>query len=684
MTSTQAGAPSAAAGRPWGAMLVGFGAALVGMNLAVVRPMATQISSLEQRIEKLASGVEEMVGQTENARQQGSLLGKLVDNSRKLKLANDALARIESQQRQLELDGNNVDVGLRALDRMAELGDKVLRAANQAQAAGELMAPIGKLHEQLVDGQKLTRDAQSAWNEVAILRGQVLAQESKTAAAFAGMKQVDANIEAAAGDAQKQLSAVEKVLAKLHKLAENGISAEKVTEQFSRLMNMMFAVGDKVAPAEAALAKSLAAHDEAVRVAIRASEAGESLSRLDEAVPAVLERAEAAEAALAKSFAIHDEAVRVSIRASEAGESLSRLDESIPAVLDRAEAAERTLERAMALHARQAESVSAVIAGEKGLDALVSLADAVSAAGPRPDAHASLDSLADLQEKLLDRAPLAELSRTHLDQLLGMEAVLRDHTNLPEAIESIELLTQMEERFVEAAPVFSHVRDWMSEVVLLEGPVQRAVDALRPIQEMADVRRMSPQELRQAARTLLGERGAQKLARQPKIESALPEIAPLHAAPLPAAPIEATPPAEAVRDLNLPSAPAIEAVKEAPAAEVSAPAVKEEAAKEEAAPAMKVEAAPAAAVEAASEAKVEAPAAVEVKVEAAPAAEAVKVEAPAAVEANVDAPAAEAAKEEAPAAPAKDEPSVNESAAAESAALIVGETDFAGEARLDD
>ena len=116
--------------------------------------------------------------------------------------------------------------------------------------------------------------------------------------------------------------------------------------------------------------------------------------------------------------------------------------------------------------------------------------------------HQRLDRLVDLKDAVLAE-PGTELAQEKLDELVALkDTVLANASTTPEAIEAIEQTIDLNEQFQTAARSFKHIRRWMTEVVMMEPTIQRAMRTLEPITELGSLRRMSRDELKQVARTL--------------------------------------------------------------------------------------------------------------------------------------------------------------------------------------
>ncbi|MEX2558586.1 MAG: hypothetical protein WD403_01670 [Pirellulales bacterium] len=130
-------------------------------------------------------------------------------------------------------------------------------------------------------------------------------------------------------------------------------------------------------------------------------------------------------------------------------------------------------------------------------------------------ASEALDELLTMRGRLQDEASDVDSASTRLDGLLSLkDQVIGQTGDLAEAIESLETSADVQRQFVAASQSFDQMRRWMAEIVLLEPTFQRLIDSLKPLGELANLRRLSPAELRHAARAIADQR-AMRTAQPP-------------------------------------------------------------------------------------------------------------------------------------------------------------------------
>jgi len=134
----------------------------------------------------------------------------------------------------------------------------------------------------------------------------------------------------------------------------------------------------------------------------------------------------------------------------------------------------------------------------------------------RPErAREALDELIKIRERLYGQADSLAAAQTSLDGLLSLkDQVLAQTGDLADAVETLELTSDLHNQLQDAMRQFEGVRRWLVEIVLIEPTVERTMNALKPLADLANLRRLSPVELRQAARVVAGERAA-RFAKKP-------------------------------------------------------------------------------------------------------------------------------------------------------------------------
>ena len=118
-------------------------------------------------------------------------------------------------------------------------------------------------------------------------------------------------------------------------------------------------------------------------------------------------------------------------------------------------------------------------------------------------AHVALTDLLDIRDTIVAQESEIAKSQATLEDLVQLkDDVLAQTDSIGDAIVTLERTTDLTDQFREASQSFDDVRRWLSDVILMEPTVRRAMDALEPLTELGNLRRVSADELRQAARVV--------------------------------------------------------------------------------------------------------------------------------------------------------------------------------------
>ena len=135
-------------------------------------------------------------------------------------------------------------------------------------------------------------------------------------------------------------------------------------------------------------------------------------------------------------------------------------------------------------------------------------------------AREALDELVEIRERLHGQTENLAAAQAGLDGLLSIkDRILARTADLADAVETLELTSDLHRQLQDSIRQFEGVRRWLVEIVMLEPTVERTMNALKPLADLANLRRLNPAELRHAARAIVGERTARLAEKKPAIES---------------------------------------------------------------------------------------------------------------------------------------------------------------------
>lgn len=209
--------------------------------------------------------------------------------------------------------------------------------------------------------------------------------------------------------------------------------------------------------------------------------------------------------------------------ARRALESLIELESRALAEQETARQAAETFAEIRQLHKDMVAGADQAAQARDAGEQLVAIKEAILCGNDfeRPErAREVLDELIKIRERLYGQADSLAAAQAGLDGLLSLkDQVLAQTGDLADAVETLELTSDLHNQLEDAMRQFEGVRRWLVEIVLIEPTVERTMNALKPLADLANLRRLSPVELRQAAKIVAGERSARFAKKPDAIES---------------------------------------------------------------------------------------------------------------------------------------------------------------------
>jgi hypothetical protein len=139
---------------------------------------------------------------------------------------------------------------------------------------------------------------------------------------------------------------------------------------------------------------------------------------------------------------------------------------------------------------------------------LVALKDQVLAgAANADDARTQANRMLLLQEELAKHAEQSSEAFHSLDGLVAMQDRLVEQAPaIADAIQNLELISDFQGEFGAQLQTLDRMRESLMQIILMESTIGRVARVLEPLVEIANVRRLSSDELREAARAILENR----------------------------------------------------------------------------------------------------------------------------------------------------------------------------------
>lgn len=152
---------------------------------------------------------------------------------------------------------------------------------------------------------------------------------------------------------------------------------------------------------------------------------------------------------------------------------------------------------------------------EENAERLIVLKDDVAGHGDRLlTAEQNAERLIALQDQLVSDERLQFFAAaSNVERLIRIQAEIAAQTDdLVESITALEVLDDFQTEFNDQAAKVQEMRRRLTELVLLQTTIEQALEAVEPISELGNLRRLDPAEIQEAARMILDQRRA-RLAR---------------------------------------------------------------------------------------------------------------------------------------------------------------------------
>ncbi len=178
------------------------------------------------------------------------------------------------------------------------------------------------------------------------------------------------------------------------------------------------------------------------------------------------------------------------------------------------------------LKAQLAVNGADLAAARSTADELLSLKDQIVAKGQDTEAaRTNANRLFVLQDELKSQGATLPDAFSTLDRLVEIKDKLVDQTPaVADAVQNLEILSDFQEEFGEQIRALGRMREGLMQIVIMEGTLGKVAKILEPLSQIANVRRLSDRELREAARSILENRST-RISSKPDAPRHLPNEA---------------------------------------------------------------------------------------------------------------------------------------------------------------
>lgn len=288
------------------------------------------------------------------------------------------------------------------------------------------------------------------------------------------LDRLDAGVRKVAGEADAARDANEL----LGLLAEQGRRTESAAESLDQMRRLHQRLEDESAEARLALESFAALKAEADRAALQAREA---------------------QARQQQMLAAHQQSLEALGQVVADWEALQqRLAESAPI----GKYAQQVSDDLLAMQADLLCRGGDTAAAKAALDELLAIHDELDSQGGLDRSQQRMQQLVALRRQIDGEEGLAQAQRRLGDLIHLKDEVLSQTGDLATAIETIELAGDLHEQLGEVIPTLQQFRTWMTEILVMQPTLERAMTALRPLTELGNLRRLSVEQLRQVAENM--------------------------------------------------------------------------------------------------------------------------------------------------------------------------------------
>ncbi len=401
-----------------------------------------------------------MAGQTEKARQTGSLLANLVEQRRHVhdaaRLLDDVAAlapRVEGAEAELARTETTIAA-------LATTQARIGTAARETAQASRVLGQVEQIVRNLVESDELSCHASAAWDAMADLRTAVLAHEDQTPRAA------------------KSLADVQRVQQKLAAEAPRLATAQQALNELAALRRDVFNTACKSHAARTALAG-------VERVFGQLAQLGDATQ---------------------SSQAVVGDWMVIQEQLAESGPLVERTARIVCDLLDMAHSTvdqTQTVDRAWEVHEAASQLTAAVLAqGELTQRAAGAFAE-----------------LADVQLRLVESTRNQVMAERALgDALQLQDTLLGEADHFAQAVRTLEAWVDLNDQFAEMAGLIEDLRRSTNEVILLRPAIERAFQTIRPLLELTDLRRVTPEDIKRMVSAMSRQRdaGSPRVAQNPE------------------------------------------------------------------------------------------------------------------------------------------------------------------------
>jgi hypothetical protein len=203
---------------------------------------------------------------------------------------------------------------------------------------------------------------------------------------------------------------------------------------------------------------------------------------------------------------------------------LNRLKGQVVAAAEQIDTAEAALADLRTIRDDVIDAGTGTADAQTAIDGLAMLQASIPTVDEVATAADNAEQLIALQRTLAaDERLSLEQAGVNLDQLLSLQTTIAEQSEqLADSIDTLDLMSEFQEEFRGQLSQVEQLRRQATELMLLESTLTRAFNALAPLAELGDLRRLDENEMKEVARMLLERRRSRVGMAESKIRSPAP------------------------------------------------------------------------------------------------------------------------------------------------------------------
>ena len=484
----------------WSMLFVGLSVGFLGMDFMVRRPMMRELTQVRGKLTTVEMDMEELVGKRNQVWETNNLLSGLEAQYEAFEKARVSLVTAKQIRAEIEAGAAQTDFALASLERLVGVQNAVLNSTQNVKVAEGSLNRMIAMQEQVVDAAESAEDAVAAISGLVKVRDAATNEAKDVAAAFAAVNQLGelksqviksgADVDIAQSEVQMAFDNLSQFVALKNNVLSNSKDIELAQNEIDAVFNNVRQF--------VSLKNEVIANSEGTEIARSEIEtAFDNVRQFGDLKTMILSNGEGLDVAddhlvsfIALKNDIFNEAANVGV-ARETAQTLIDINTDL-----------------------YNEFENALVA-QASATGLIDLQNAiVNNQGNTKIAFENTNGLFALRDTLDEDMDLVN-AKGNLESLVTIQDDLNNQTRqVADAVDTLEVLTDLGEELQAQVKTMGQMRKSLMDIVLMEATVSRVAKIIGPLAELTNLRRMSDQDVREAARTIMDSRSSRMATRR--------------------------------------------------------------------------------------------------------------------------------------------------------------------------